>query len=101
MMDKHLKTMTAKEIYDKLRSHNKDSFCFEFYSSMRFVAVDDIMEEADKFECCPYCGSENLDAHYCNDCSERHAEPEDAYWFKEKIKKMLKEVDKNESKGFN
>ena len=47
-----------------------------------------------EFECCPNCGAEDLEAHWCPDCKERFACCEGAYRFSQKIKKIINNLDK-------
>jgi len=48
------------------------------------VDIDEIIQKAFRFECCPHCGKQDLESkHYCN-CEEGQkgfTEPDDAYWF--------------------
>ena len=57
--------------------------------------LDKIMELAEGFECCPQCGTTEIESHYCPLCKKRIVTPDDAYWFSEFIKrnkgKLLKD----------
>ena len=59
------------------------------------IDINDIIKEAIEFECCPYCGSQDLigGGHLCNSCKERIACPTDAYYFAKYLEKKYKGVE--------
>lgn len=52
-----------------------------------FERTKEIIEEAMHFECCPTCGSVEIESHFCPKCKERIDVPDDAHWFAERLKK--------------
>ena len=51
--------------------------------------IEDILRDACRFECCPYCGNEEMDSgHYCEKCKERFVQTlEVPKWWIDKMAK--------------
>ncbi len=60
---------------------------------MDLDTLREVEKLAREFECCPDCGSENIDSHLCNVCQERIVEPLDAYYFADKIGRLIQKLE--------
>lgn len=52
------------------------------------VDIHDIIALAEKFRCCPECGSDKAEPHWCPKCKERIVEREDAIHFAAFLRKI-------------
>jgi hypothetical protein len=50
--------------------------------------LDQVIELAESFRCCPECGATDTASHDCHHCNIRIVELDDAYWFAEYLKKL-------------
>lgn len=50
--------------------------------------IKDIIALAEKFRCCPNCGNDKAENHWCGKCKQRFVEREEAAHFAEFLKKI-------------
>jgi ribosomal protein L37AE/L43A len=50
------------------------------------VKIEEIIEEARTFECCPYCGNTDIRNFYCRKCERVFGKPARALLFAEYLK---------------
>lgn len=50
------------------------------------VDLSEIIELAEEFECCPYCGRTDIESHFCKHCKKRISTVYDAVWFANYLK---------------
>jgi len=58
--------------------------------------LEEVVEMARKFECCPHCGNWNLKSdHYCDECEKRISTPARADHFATFLERLLESVRKD------
>ncbi|OHB97236.1 MAG: hypothetical protein A2Z57_07060 [Planctomycetes bacterium RIFCSPHIGHO2_12_39_6] len=60
---------------------------------MDIDTLREVEKLAREFKCCPDCGSENIGPHLCNVCFERIIEPLEAYYFADKLNKLIQKLE--------
>jgi len=63
------------------------------------VDLEEVIEMARVFECCPFCGNHDLNSeHHCEECGHRISVPDDAKWFADYLEKTysVKEAQNDE-----
>lgn len=57
------------------------------------VDIEEIINLAENFGCCPHCGNPAAHFNFCKECNKRYETEDDASWFAQYLKnKYLKEV---------